>query len=159
MPRSWQSSQVVFAALFHFTIFNKATSASKVIPIHLFYHNDLFIRICNFTGNNYQEREELYWYKNGEGPHLTITLQLGLVTLSQTQGILSSVSQYCYKVHVYKMFSDCLYKELPEKCQVLFLYNLHQFERRKNKEKKRSKKKKQVCLWIVMNMVVLVNNW
>lgn len=133
IPRSWQNSQAVFAALvFWFTIFSKATSASKVI----FYHNYLYTRICNFTEKNYQEREELYWCKDGKEPHLTITLQLGLVTLSQTQGTLSSVSQYCYKVHVYKMFSDRLYKQLPEKCQVLFLYNLHQFER----------KKKEVCL-------------
>lgn len=149
MARSWQNSQVIVATLlFCFAIFNKVTTASKVTAICIFYHNYLYTRICNFTGKNYQEREELYRYKDGEGPHLTIALQLGLVTLSQTQATLPSMSQYCYKVHVYKVFSDRLYKELPEKCQVLFLYNLHQFERKKN----------QICLRIVMNMVVLVNN-
>lgn len=112
MARSWQNPQVIVATLlFCFAIFNKVTSASKVTAICIFYHNYLYTRICNFTGKNYQERAELYRYKDGEGPHLTIALQLGLVTLSQTQATLPSMSQYCYKVHVYKVFSDRLYKQ------------------------------------------------
>lgn len=128
IPRSWQNSQAVFAALvFWFTIFSKATSASKVI----FYHNYLYTRICNFTGKNYREREELYWCKDGKEPHLTITLQLGLVTLSQTQGTLSSVSQYCYKVHVYKMFSDRLYKVTRKMPSIIFIQLTSVWEKKK----------------------------
>lgn len=76
------------------------------------------------TGKNYTD-------KSWEGPHLTITAELGLATPSQTQWTLSSMSQCCCKGHVYKVFSHRLHKQLAEKCQVLFLYSLHQFNREK----------------------------